>query len=47
MADKSPHEGHATKKSGKSVKAKRAERKEKQQVTAQVERLLHPPKPRT
>jgi hypothetical protein len=47
MADKSPHEVHSTKKSGKSVKAKRAERKEKQQVTTRVERLLHPPKPRS
>jgi hypothetical protein len=47
MADKSPHEVHSSKKSGKSVKAKRAERKEKQQVTAQVERLMHPQKPRS
>jgi hypothetical protein len=47
MADKSPHEVHSSKKSGKSVKTKRAERKEKQQVTAQVERLMHPQKPRS
>jgi hypothetical protein len=44
MADKSPHQVHSAKKSGKSVKEKRAERKEKQQVTAQMDRLLHPRK---
>ena len=45
MADKSPHQVHSAKKSGKSVKDKRVERKEKQQTTAAVERLMHPPKP--
>jgi hypothetical protein len=44
MADKSPHQVHSAKKTGKSVKDKRAERKEKQQVTAQMDRLLHPRK---
>jgi len=44
MADKSPHDNHHTKKSGKSIKAKRTERKEKQQTTAQMERLMHPRK---
>jgi hypothetical protein len=47
MGDRSPHEVHSSKKSGKSVKEKRAERKEKEQVTAQMERLMHPRKPRT
>ena len=45
MADKSPHAVHSAKKSGKALKAKRTERKEKQQTTAAVERLMHPPKP--
>jgi hypothetical protein len=44
MADKSPHDTHSAKKSGKALKAKRNERKEKQQTTAAVERLLHPRK---
>src|SRR4051794_16037227 len=44
MSDKSPHDVHSAKKSGKSIKAKRAEHKEKQQTTAAVERLLHPRK---
>jgi hypothetical protein len=41
LADKSPHESHA-KKSGKSIKEKRAERKAKAQMTpSQMERLTH------
>ena len=44
MADKSPHQVHSAKKSGKSVKEKRAEHKEKQQAAAQMDRLLHPRK---
>ncbi len=30
----------------KSIKEKRAERKEKQQVAAQMERLMHPRRPK-
>jgi hypothetical protein len=44
MADKSPHDAHSSKKTGKSIKTKRLERKEKQQTTDAVERLLHPRK---
>jgi hypothetical protein len=44
MADKSPHVTHSAKKTGKDLKAKRHERKEKAQSTAQMERLMHPPK---
>jgi hypothetical protein len=44
MANKSPHDAHSAKKSGKSIKAKRAEHKEKQQTTTAVEQLLHPRK---
>jgi len=44
MADKSPHVTHSAKKSGKDLKAKRHERKEKAQNTAQMDRLMHPPK---
>ena len=44
MADKSPHQVHSAKKSGKSVKDKRAERNEKKQTAAQMERLMHPRK---
>ena len=44
MADKSPHDAHTPKKSGKALKEKRAARKEKQQTTDAVERLLHPRK---
>ena len=40
MADKSPHDAHSTKKSGKAVKEKRAERKAKEQLTeSQMARL--------
>jgi hypothetical protein len=42
MADKSPHDNHATKKSGKAVKAKRSERKEQQRAATEMERLMHP-----
>ncbi len=42
MPDKSPHDAHSAKKSGKAVKEKRAERKEKQRETAAMERLMHP-----
>jgi hypothetical protein len=41
MADKSPRHT-LSKKSGKSLKEKRSERKEKQQSAAQMERLMHP-----
>jgi hypothetical protein len=44
MADKSPHVTHSAKKSGKDLKAKRQERKEKAQTTAAMERLMHPRK---
>ena len=46
MADKSPHTTHSTKKSGKEIKAKRTERKEKARTTAQMEQLMHPRKNR-
>jgi hypothetical protein len=46
MADKSPHMTHSAKKSGKAIKAKRTERKEKAQTTAQLDQLLHPKKNR-
>jgi hypothetical protein len=46
MADKSPHDVHSAKKSGKALKAKRNERKEKQETSAQIERLMHPRKQR-
>jgi hypothetical protein len=42
MADKSPHDNHSTKKTGKAVKAKRGERKEKQRAATEMERLMHP-----
>ncbi len=42
MADKSPHDNHSTKKSGKAVRVKRSERKEKQRAATQVEQLMHP-----
>jgi hypothetical protein len=41
MADKSPHQTHSARKSGKSLKVKRNERKENAQATAQLERLMH------
>jgi hypothetical protein len=44
MGDKSPHASHSAKKTGKEIKAKRTERKEKAQSTAQMERLMHPKK---
>jgi hypothetical protein len=44
MTDKSPHETHSAKKSGKALKAKRTERKEKQDAAAQMQRLMHPRK---
>jgi hypothetical protein len=44
MADKSSHVTHSAKKSGKDLKAKRQERKEKAQSTAAMERLMHPRK---
>jgi hypothetical protein len=44
MTDKSPHDVHSAKKSGKALKAKRTERKEKEQATAQMQRLMHPKK---
>jgi hypothetical protein len=47
MADKSPHDNHSTKTSGKAVKAKRSERKQKQRATTEMERLMHPRRPRT
>ena len=46
MADKSPHATHSAKKSGKAIKVKRAEHKEKARTAAQLEQLLHPRKPR-
>jgi hypothetical protein len=42
MSDKSPHDRHSAKKSGKALKVKRVERREKQQAEALVQQLLHP-----
>ncbi|MGY1633708.1 hypothetical protein ACI784_18555 [Geodermatophilus sp. SYSU D01186] len=42
MADKSPHDNHAAKKSGKAVKAKRRERRNEQRAATEMERLMHP-----
>jgi hypothetical protein len=44
MKDKSPHNAHSAKKSGKSIKEKRAERDAKAHTTAQLEQLMHPKK---
>jgi hypothetical protein len=46
MADKSPHDNHhAARKSGKSIKEKRAERRAKEQpVQSQMTRLTSEPK---
>jgi hypothetical protein len=44
MTDKSPHDNHSAKKSGKALKAKRTERREKQNATAQMQQLMHPRK---
>lgn len=45
MKDKSPHQTHSAKKSGKSIKEKRAAREAKEQTTAQLEALMHPKRP--
>ena len=42
MADKSPRDNHSAKQSGKAVKAKRSERKDKQRAATEMERLMHP-----
>ena len=42
MADKSPHDNHSAKKSGKAVKAKRSERKVEERAATEMERLMHP-----
>ena len=47
MADKSPHDDHSAKKSGKAVKVKRDERKEKQRAATEMDRLMHPRKARS
>jgi len=44
MADKSPHDAHSAKKSGKAVKAKRSERKEVQRAATEMAKLMHPPR---
>jgi hypothetical protein len=44
MGDKSPHAPHSTKKSGKTLKAKRTERRAKQENTVQMQQLMHPHK---
>jgi hypothetical protein len=44
MADKSPHATHSAKKSGKVLKAKRTERKEKARESVQMQQLMHPKK---
>jgi hypothetical protein len=43
MADKSPRQS-MSKKSGKSIKEKRVERKGKTDTTSQMEKLTHPKK---
>jgi hypothetical protein len=48
MGDKSPHDLHHAKKSAKSIKEKRAERKTKEQMTvSQMARLAAERKPGT
>jgi hypothetical protein len=47
MSDKSPHDNHSPKKSGKAVKAKRTERKDKQRAATEMERLMHPRRARS
>ncbi|HYX97317.1 MAG TPA: hypothetical protein VE823_19855 [Geodermatophilus sp.] len=47
MADKSPHDDHSAKKSGKAVKVKRDERKEKQRAATEMDRLMHPRRARS
>jgi hypothetical protein len=47
MADKSPHDNHSKKKSGKAVKARRSERKEEQRAATEMERLMHPRRARS
>jgi hypothetical protein len=42
MPDKSPHDHHSPKKSGKAVKAKRSERKDEQRAATEMDRLMHP-----
>jgi hypothetical protein len=44
MADKSPRQS-MSKKSGKSIKEKRVERKTKAEPASQMEKLTHPKKP--
>ena len=44
MKDTSPHQTHSAKKSGKSIKEKRAARDAKSHTTAQLEALMHPKK---
>jgi hypothetical protein len=47
MPDKSPHDNHSAKKSGKAVKVKRSEHKEKQRAATEMERLMHPRRARS
>ena len=47
MADKSPHDSRSAKKSGKAVKVKRDERKEKQRAATEMDRLMHPRRARS
>ncbi|SDX66927.1 hypothetical protein SAMN05660209_01029 [Geodermatophilus africanus] len=47
MANKSPHDNHSAKTSGKAVKVKRNERKEKQRAATEMERLMHPRRARS
>jgi hypothetical protein len=47
VSDKSPHDNHSAKKSGKAVKVKRSERKEKQRAATEMERLMHPRRARS
>jgi hypothetical protein len=47
MADKSPHDNHSAKKSGKAVKVKRSERKDAQRAASEMDRLMHPRRPKS
>ena len=47
MPDKSPHDNHARKKSGKAVKAKRSERKDEQRAATEMDRLMPPRRAKT
>jgi hypothetical protein len=47
MSDKSPHDNHSAKKSGKAVKAKRSECKQEHRAATEMDRLMHPRRPKS